>query len=249
MTLTVVDAIERATLVAVAPDEILELDGWLVAFNEGTIRRACSAVPLSHEASGQEDAIAQIEAAYAARGLKPAFRIADAPGLEPVRAELTRRGYASEQPTLVKTAPLAAVGAVAQGDPAQVTDAPDDAWASVFLGEGFDPVDGAYRVKALSRSPGAAFGQIRDGEATVAVGCGAYGHGWASFHGMRTDAARRGEGLAGRVLAGLAAEGMSRGVDQAFLQVEEGNTGARSLYRRAGFQIAWRYFYWSRRPA
>jgi ribosomal protein S18 acetylase RimI-like enzyme len=34
-----------------------------------------------------------------------------------------------------------------------------------------------------------------------------------------------------------------------FLQVEEENAGARSLYRRAGFTKAWRYFYWSRPKA
>ena len=76
--------------------------------------------------------------------------------------------------------------------PADVADRPDEAWAAVFLGEGFDPVDGAYRVKALSRSPGARFGMVRDGSRTVAVGCGSHCHGWVSFHGMRTDLARRG---------------------------------------------------------
>ena len=62
---------------------------------------------------------------------------------------------------------------------------------------------------------------------------------------MRTDRARRGQGLAGRVLAGLAGATQERGVDRVFLQVEEGNFGARSLYRGAGFTKAWRYFYWS----
>ena len=48
------------------------------------------------------------------------------------------------------------------------------------------------------------------------------------------------------MLAGLAAEALARGVDRAFLQVEEKNTPARALYRRAGFEQAWRYFYWSK---
>ena len=54
--------------------------------------------------------------------------------------------------------------------------------------------------------------------------------------------------LGGRTLLSLALERavQARGVERVFLQVEEGNLGARSLYRRAGFTQAWRYFYWSR---
>lgn len=241
-----IETIERATLAAVAPEEVLEIGGWLVGLDPGSIRRAASAVPLMHELSADPDILDQIEAAYAARGLSPAFRLGDGPGLEPVRAELTRRGYRFEQPTLVKTAKVSAVQAVTDKPPAEIADRPDKAWASVFLGEGFDPIDGAYRVKALSRSPRARFGMVRDEGLTIAVGCGGYEHGWVSFHGMRTDLARRGEGLAGRVLAGLAREARARGIEHAFLQVEERNTPARSLYRRAGFELAWRYFYWSR---
>lgn len=242
-----IESIERATLAAVAPEEVLEIGGWLVGLDPGSIRRAASAVPLSHDLPADPDTLDQIEAAYAARGLSPAFRLGDGAGLEPIRAELARRGYGFEQPTLVKIAPTTAVQAVTDRAPAEIAERPDEAWAAVFLGEGFDPVDGACRVKALSRSPGARFGMVRDGGRTIAVGCGAYGQGWASFHGMRTDLNRRGEGLAGRVLAGLAGEARARGVDRAFLQVEEKNAPARALYRRAGFEPAWRYFYWSRR--
>ncbi|MDO8799505.1 GNAT family N-acetyltransferase [Phenylobacterium sp.] len=241
-----VETIERATLAAVAPEEVLEIDGWLVGLDPGSIRRAASAVPLRHDLPADPAVLDQIEAAYVQRGLKPAFRVADDPGLEAVRAELARRGYAFEQPTLVKTAAAGAIAAVTDRPTAEIADRPDDAWAAVFLGEGFDPVDGAYRVKALSRAPGGRFGMVRDGGRTVAVGCGSFGHGWVSFHGMRTDLSRRGEGLAGRVLAGLANEALARGVDRAFLQVEEKNTPARALYRRAGFAQAWRYFYWSK---
>ena len=241
-----VEAIERATVAAVAPREALEIGGWLVALNDGTIRRAASAVPLSHELAADPGVIDQIEAAYAARGLAPAFRVADAPGLEGVRTELARRGYGFERPTLVKVSGAAGMIAAARGAAAQVAQAPDAGWARVFTSEGFDEADGRHRVAALTRSPDAVYGGISEGDLTLAVGVAAFGHGWASVHGMRTDASRRGEGLAGRVLAGLATAAQARGVERVFLQVEEGNAGARSLYRRAGFTQAWRYFYWSR---
>lgn len=244
-----VEAIERATVAAVAPGEVLEIGGWLVALDPGTIRRAGSAVPLSHDLPCDGSALDQIEAVYGERGLTPAFRIADAPGLQGVREELKRRGYGFEQPTLVKVGAPTGMIAAARGQAASVAGAPTPNWASVFTSEGFDPADGANRVAALTRSPDAVYAGISEGERMLAVGVAAFGHGWASVHGMRTDQARRGEGLAGRVLAGLAGAAQSRGIERVFLQVEEGNTGARSLYRRAGFTRGWRYFYWSRPTA
>lgn len=241
-----VEAIERATAAAVTPREVLAMGGWLVTLDPGTIRRANSAVPLRHDLPCDVAVLDEIEAAYAARGLKPAFRIADAPGLEDIRAELTRRGYRSEQPTLVKTGGALGMIAGARGEPAPVKSAPGPGWAAVFTGEGFDPADGANRVAALTRSTDAVYGGISEGERTIAVGVAAFGHGWASVHGMRTDMARRGQGLAGQVLAGLGAAAQARGIERVFLQVEEGNTGARSLYRGVGFERAWRYLYWSR---
>ena len=61
---------------------------------------------------------------------------------------------------------------------------------------------------------------------------------------MRTDQAFRGRGLAGRVLAGIAAVAEQRGIARAFLQVEDVNTPALALYRRAGFETVWSYDYW-----
>jgi len=241
-----VEAIERATVAAVAPQAALEIGGWLVALDPGTIRRAASAAPLSRDLAADPATFDAIEAAYEAHGRAPAFRIADVPGLEDVRTELARRGYRPEQPTLVKVGAAAGMIAAARGEPALTAQTPGEGWAAVFTSEGFDPVDGASRVAALTRSPDAVYGAIAQGADVLAVGAAAFGHGWASVHGMRTRATRRGEGLAGRVLAGLALAAQARGIERVFLQVEEGNAGARSLYRRAGFEAAWRYFYWSR---
>lgn len=247
MTPQEVEAIERATVAAVAPRALAEIGGWIVAMDPGTIRRAASAAPLRHDLPGDAAVLDAVEAAFASHGMSPAFRLADDPRLEAVRAELARRGYGFEQPTLVKVARTDVMRGVSAAEPAMVMETPDAGWAAVFTGEGFDPVDGANRVAALTRSPDAAYGAVREGERTLAVGVAAFGQGWASVHGMRTDKARRGEGLAGRVLAGLADAAKARGVERVFLQVEEANAPARALYRRAGFERAWRYLYWSRR--
>lgn len=237
-------SIERATLAAVSPAEVLDLGHWLVALDPGTIRRAASAVPLSHNLAADPDLFDRIDAAFAARGLGTAFRLPDVPGLAGVADLLAARGLVSEQPTLVKVCKLSDVAAYAE--PADALVAPDEDWGKVFLSEGFDPVDGANRVAALSRSPDALYGQVRVADQTAAVGVGAFAEGWVSFHGMRTEKSQRGQGHAGRILATLARAGLERGMSRGFLQVEEANSGARSLYRKAGFERAWTYRYWSR---
>jgi N-acetylglutamate synthase len=245
MTPTDIEAIERATLGAVIPEHQEEFDGWLLPFDSGTVGRAKSAVPLNHSAP-DPSLLARIEAAYAARGLPAALRIPLVGSFETFRAALAARGYREHTLTDVCTARAVDAAAVSQGDAAQVRSTPDEAWASVFLGEGFDPVDGASRIRKLSQGEGTLFATIFDGSTAVAAGAAAFSHGWASVHGMRTAGHCRGRGLAGRVLATLAREAMRKGHGQVFLQVAADNAAAQSLYRRAGFGKRWSYSYWVR---
>jgi GNAT superfamily N-acetyltransferase len=239
-------SLERATLDAVAPPAVHDaLDGWLVPFDTSTIGRATSAVPTRHH-DLPDDSVGTIAALFTARGLHGAYRVADVAGLAPLQEALRRHGYAPKQPTLVQVGTVAAMGALCPGMPlGQLSLQPVPAWSSVYLAEGFDPVDGAHRVQALSRSPHVVYAWVAGEEGqSIAAGTAAFSQGWASIHGMRTLPAHRGKGLAGRILATLADAARARGLERVFLQVEEGNTAALALYRRAGFTTAWRYHYW-----
>lgn len=233
-------ALERDTVDAVAPPEVVEIGGWRVPFDNGSIGRAKSAVPLRHDLG--PEALDEIEAAFRARGLPPRFRIADVPSLGAVAADLTRRGYAPTQPTLFKTGSSADMARLSDG-PAMLLSEPSDAWAAVFLGDGFDPADGVPRIAALRRSPDAVYGAAGEGADIQAVGVMSFGATWAGVHGMRTAPAHRGKGLACRILATLGAAAQARGVERVALQVEEPNP-ARRIYRAAGFTQVWRYHYW-----
>ncbi len=189
MTPAEIEAIERATLAAVAPEALEEIPGWLLPYDGGTVGRAKSAVPLQHTRPDPA-VLREIEARYRARKLPAVFRIPANPHFDDLRAALARSGYTGSKPTEVQTAMTAAVQ--------RVSDA------------------------------------------------AAFSNNWASVHGMRTAQAWRGRGLAARVLATLAAAAGSRGYPRMFLQVQADNSPARSLYRRAGFTIAWTYDYWQR---
>jgi ribosomal protein S18 acetylase RimI-like enzyme len=240
-----VKGLERATASAVSPEAVEELDGWLLAFDSGSVNRAKSAAPLAHTAC-DEAVVSKIEARYAAHGLAPLFRLPQLACFDGLRRELTLRGYSAERPTLVQLGTVGAMRAAFTQSPAEMAAAPDAAWAALFLGEGFDPVEGASRVAKLGGAHGSLYASVREAGATVAAGAAAFSHGWASVHGMRTAPAFRGRGLAGRVLAGLADAALERGMERVFLQVEAGNIAAQALYRRAGFETAWSYMYWRR---
>jgi ribosomal protein S18 acetylase RimI-like enzyme len=238
-----VEAIERATLAAVPPQACEEAAGWLLPFDDGTVGRAHSAAPLRH-APDVGDAADRIAQRYRERGLRPVFRVADVPPLQGLQAHLAASGYAGGKPTLVQAAAIADLIATAGTTEVRIRATADDDWAGVFLGEGFDVVDGASRVAILRRASSSVYAAIADAGQVVAVGSACFSHGWCGIHGMRTAATHRGRGYAGAILAAFAREARSRGVARVFLQVEEGNTAARSLYARAGFATRWRYRYW-----
>lgn len=241
-----VESIERATLAAVPPEQLTEHAGWLLAMDAGTVWRSHSAVPLRHEGAAAQ-AVDEVIKTYRATGFKPCFRLARVEGLAAVRDRLKSLGLKAERPTQVQIAPVDQVLALGEQGTSygvQVLREPDQAWSAVFLGEGFDPQDGAHRVRILSRAKDAAYATVKSKGQAVACGTASFSHGWASVHGMRTLPDYRGQGLATSILATLAQEARTRSVEQMFLQVEESNTSAQRLYAQAGFSTAWVYEYW-----
>lgn len=236
-------SLERATLDAVAPIDVQETADWLLPMDRSTIGRAKSAVPLRHDGL-TNDALDAIETAYQHWGIDAQFRVADVPGLDNIHQRLRAMGYAPDQATLVQVGTVSALLALPGAATAAVDTRPNAVWAAVYTAPGFDAVDGAHRVQALSRSPTVVYAAVHRDEQALAAGTASLSHGWASIHGMRTVASARGQGLASQILRGLATVAAQRGLERVFLQVEADNAAALALYARAGFQTAWRYHYW-----
>jgi ribosomal protein S18 acetylase RimI-like enzyme len=240
-----VESLERATLDAVAPPEVVEVEGWLLPMDRSTIGRAISAVPARHRNLSPLD-IDAIEGLYQSRELRPQFRLADVAECSNIQSALKAKGYQPVQPTLVQVATGGtSVGSKPLPD-VTVRQEPSEKWKSVYLASGFDPIDGQNRVNALSRSKFVRYAHIVENGITVAGGTASYSQGWAGLHGMRTLPEARGRGLATKVIQALLRDIAFEGKQQIYLQVEEPNVAAVSLYQRLGFSTAWRYHYWKK---
>lgn len=243
---------ERATLDAVPPTQRVELDGWLIAIDDGVVSRARSATPLSH-VPALARGLDAVMARYAAASQPACFRLPETSGLAEVQTLLHSRGLVDASPTRVQVAESAQVAtlsparALADGATLHIAAEPDDAWCAVFLGDGVAADEAASRTAILRRARHARYASVTVDGQTVATGMGSFSEGWASVHGMRTWPAHRGRGFASVIVRALALEALQRGLPQMFLQVEQANTGAQALYRRLGFADLWVYRYWSER--
>ena len=237
-----VESIERATLDAVCPAEVQEIPGWLLPYDPLPVGRAQSAVPLAHTPLSLP-VLQQIEAHYQQNGRATVFRLPEGLISAETASALHIMGYVAAHGVLVQVAELAGLLRLAPLDAATLSAAPSAPWASVYTADGFDPVDGAHRVQLLSRSRHVVYAHVSEGGQALAAGTGSISHGWLSIHGMRTAPSAQGRGLASRILAGLAAHAAAQGVHRVFLQVEDDNTVAQGLYRKAGFVTAWQYHY------
>ncbi len=233
--------------------------GWRLRAAEGFTGRGNSALAVG--ATGLDDAAAvdAVTAWYRERGLRPrvclpwpldADRLADGARDVPPDAELRRRGWQLDTPTLVLTANLRDVAGatvrpgragLADGLTLDVAERPDDAWLAVYRyrGQALPPV----ALTLLMSAPAQCFVSVRDGSTTVAVGRGASARGWAGVTAMDVAASHRRQGLGRAVLGAVAEWALRRGDRSAYLQVAETNAAARALYGDTGFADHHGYHY------
>lgn len=208
------------------------VDGWLCRAAPGLSgHRANAAAPLHPDAA--LDRLDGVRAWYAARDLPLRLTLSDrvlpgASGLAP-----------AVQPTEVLIAPTVADGA----DPEiRFADAPDAAWLA--LTGTAEPlvtsVDGAVLFAVVDGPDGtlAAAGRL----ALTADAAGAL---WGGIGSMAVAPDHRRRGLATRLLGALRARAADEGAQRVFLEVTADNSGARELYRRAGFTRHHGYHYWA----
>ena len=223
------------------------LGDWLLRAAGGFTGRANSALAAGDPGVPLGDAVETVRRWYQARAL-PAMIAVPHPAGQPEDSALTQllagRGWTvREDAAIVMIAATADVASQVRASDARVRidRAPDAAWLARYhyRGQELPPV----AVQVLTSAPWQAFGSVRAGGETIAIGRVAGSGDWAGLTAIEVDQRYRRAGLATAMTVALAAQAADRGIANLYLQVADGNVTARLLYRRIGFADHHGYHY------
>ncbi|MFC8297076.1 GNAT family N-acetyltransferase [Micromonospora orduensis] len=234
-TAAAVVALERAADEAWPAPTRGRLGDWLLRSAEGWTGRANSALPVGDPDRPLPAAVDAVERWYAEQG-QPAMINTPLPLAAPVGAELDDRGWGSRPPTLVQTVPLPLAGPTYASVAVELATAPSEEWLAIAAGRKGGLPDAARHV--LTAVEQVRFAHVYADGTLVATGRGTVtgeGRRWLGLSLIEVVPAARRQGLARRVIHALADWGVSAGATHAFLQVEQRNTAAVTLYRTLGF--------------
>lgn len=205
--------------------------GWLLRHTPGVgKRRNNSALPI-----GPVPSAGVAEAFYSVRDLPVIVQVSPAGEHTALDAELAGRGYRHDAPTLVLTAPVAAVAAP---EP-DVVIVPEltPRWRAAYGNE-------AVSEHVLARITAATgYASVLIGGQIAALGLFVAGDGLSGVFCMATAPEHRRKGLAAAILRAGAVWSAEQGAEMLYLQVEEDNDAARRLYGKTGFTFSHSYHY------
>jgi N-acetylglutamate synthase len=243
-----IDDLEHAAAAGWRACEEARLGGWLLRAAEGFTGRANSALAAGHPGLPLAAAIGKVCSWYSERGLPPMIAVPYPSGQPPASdldCALATCGWTVQAgAATVMTADAEVVAAragTARPAAVQIDDEPDAAWLARYhyRGKQLPPV----AIKLLTSAPWQAFGSVRSGGETVAIGRVAHAGDWAGLTAIEVDPRFRRQGLGTVVTRALAAAAARRGASNIYLQVTDDNAGARALYRRLGFADHHGYHY------
>jgi ribosomal protein S18 acetylase RimI-like enzyme len=247
MTISIED-LEHAAAAGWRACEEDRLGSWLLRAAEGFTGRANSALGAGDPGLPLAAAIGKVCSWYSERGLPPMIAVPYPPG-QPAASHLDRAladlGWpVRADAATVMTADadvLAAQAGTARLAEVEIDAEPDADWLARYHYRGLRLPPVAIRL--LTSAPWQAFGSVRSGGKTVAIGRVAHAGEWAGLTAIEVEPRFRREGLGTVVTRALAAAAAKRGASSIYLQVTDGNAGARALYRRLGFTDHHGYHY------
>ncbi|MCR9144277.1 MAG: GNAT family N-acetyltransferase [bacterium] len=242
----------------------LHLNGWLLRFADGFSRRANSVQPLYPAAAGSdpeteiETKIELCEGVYAARGLRPIFRITPVAQPGALDSVLASRGYRREGESIVLTRRLQTPddrGLQPSGFDDEAPGA-NVMLCESLLREGEEWLKGVTEIRERPAKSIAVFRNILSGvltrscyvllqseERAAACAMGVLQQNWVGILEVARGAEFRGRGY-GRAALNLVEDwAAAYGTSGAYLACEATNRPALQMYHDAGYAEAYRYWY------
>ncbi len=224
--------------------ETIPYDGWLLRFAAGCTNRANSVYPLYRSTYDVDRKIAYCENEYAARGLKPTFKLTDASNPPALDKALESAGYAIFEPSLVMSAHLSAAPDAGPTD-VTLSETFYDAWIDAYFEAQPSRIHQRDTYKQLlSATPGQrCFASVVVDGRIAAVGLTSRSREVAGIYNMATHPDFRGRGYAEAVVRALQRHAVQHGAHTVILSVSGGNSVAQRVYARCGFSESYRYRY------
>lgn len=247
-TATLARRIEDAGLNASAPPQQAFVDGWLLRLSPGKAKRARCVNALQRGRLPLPDMLARCRAAFASSGLPLIVRIT--PFTQPVDldAQLAVFGWHRFDETRV----LARVRLDDLPPAPALLRRVDSTQYAQTVGQlrGSSPEQIAAHAERLRESRVPYQGYLLEDEKGQLLACGqiALEDSLAGLYDIFTPPAQRRRGHARALCLALLHAAHGQGARHAYLQVDDGNAAAISLYERLGFQLAYRYHYRSEVP-
>ncbi|MGO4664617.1 GNAT family N-acetyltransferase [Bosea sp. 2RAB26] len=223
-----------------APSTLL-IGDWVVRFANGYSGRANSASPLKPEAELDDATLELIEEFYKADGLPPCVRLTPLISAA-TRERILARGYRLKDASFGLIADLD--GKPPEVEPAlQIEARPSRDWIAGVTSHQTGSRRSETKLAAIVekvRLP-AAFATLFHGGEPVAYGMCVAERGMAEIGSIVVDPGHRGQGLGRRMVSGLMSWAQLLDCDRAYLQVDQTNAVAISLYASLGFRRLYAY--------
>jgi GNAT superfamily N-acetyltransferase len=244
------ERIEQAALWAWPPKETAWCEGWLLRAGGGRTRRINSAQTLVFAKGTDLDrAIRRVEDWYAARGLPACFQLTELAAPAGLDGSLAAKGYECLTPVSVLLVDVAAVEPPEPRAPIELQTRPTPLVMNAVCDPHWGPEIRRARAELFGRiRKPHVFGVLTQGTEPAAGGLCVVDGELAGIFTMRTAVPFRSRGHARTLFRRLAAWARATGAKRLYLQIEDDNAAAQSLYRPFGPERAYTYWY-RERPA
>ena len=229
------------------PSHKMELyEGWILRFSYFYTHRTNSVEQFGTSTLPWREKVSYCEDVYKRLGSPAIFKIS--PLVSPdFDYTLENRGYEIQHTTEVMTLHLENAELSADCPDVTLTDEIPDIWiTSLFDLKGMtNPIHRAVvpsMYRAIPKETVCA--SIWKNGKIIATGLGILDRDYIGIYAIHVKEKYRGQGFARQICTSLLKEGMTKGAQNAYLQVVKGNTPAKRLYASLGFTDS--YTYWFR---
>jgi GNAT superfamily N-acetyltransferase len=225
--------------------EIVKYKGWIIHWNDGVTWRANSVLPNEWDSSvNLEQLVDYVIDLYREKNTPPAFKITPASQPEGLDQVLEEMGFEQHMVTHVQTAPIDTVSCLGPRVPVDLFKVTDDSLDTLMHQSEREQFAIEVRRDVIHRIAGnKTVARVLMHGNIGGVGLGVVERNWLGLFSIRTLPEFQRQGVAWSISCALAQWGEDHGAERAFLQVEDTNTPALTLYESMGFETMYTYWY------